>query len=223
MPKSSPGSKKSLKKEFENGSDKTAARFIPDKLGLQALAEAARSCTACDLYRHATQTVFGQGPRSAKLFLVGEQPGDREDLEGHPFVGPAGVLLAEALSSAGIERDEVYITNAVKHFKFSLRGKRRLHQKPTAGEIHACHPWLAAELSLIKPKTLVCLGATAAQVLLGRTFRITQRRGEIMATEYCSRTIATWHPAAILRAPDKQRRHEMKEQLISDLLQTQSP
>lgn len=203
----------------QGGVEKTAAQFLPPHRDLKALAEAASGCTACDLYRHATQTVFGEGPRKAKIVLVGEQPGDREDLEGHPFVGPAGVLLDEALKAAGIDRDDVYITNVVKHFKFTPSGKRRLHQKPNSREISACRPWLEAELDVIRPLALVCLGATPAQALLGRQFRISLHRGEVVSTDYCPRTLATWHPAAILRAPEQQRRYEMKQQLISDLSQ----
>ena len=203
----------------DDSEESTAAQVLPTHLDLKALAEAARGCTACDLYRGATQTVFGEGPRKAKIILIGEQPGDREDLAGHPFVGPAGLLLDESLRAAGIERKEVYITNVVKHFKFTLRGKRRLHQKPNSREIHACRPWLEAELAVIKPKALVCLGATPAQALMGREFRITLHRGEIIATDYCARTLATWHPAAILRMPDKDRRQEMRDQLVDDLRQ----
>lgn len=203
----------------KTGSERTAAEFIPETLDLKSLAKAAGGCTACDLYRDATQAVFGEGRRAAQLVLLGEQPGDREDIEGHPFVGPAGLLLDEALKAAGVERDEVYITNVVKHFKFALRGKRRLHKKPNAREIHACRPWLEAELAVIKPKALVCLGATAAQALLGRDFRITRQRGHTIASHWCSQTLATWHPAAILRMPDGARRQEMKTELISDLRQ----
>lgn len=203
----------------KSGFEQTAAAFLPQKVDLPSLRQAADVCTACDLYRDATQAVFGEGPPQAQVVLVGEQPGDREDLEGHPFVGPAGVLLDEALQAAGVPREDVYITNVVKHFKFTLRGKRRLHQKPNAREISACRPWLEAELGVIKPKMLVCLGATAAQALLGRDFRITQQRGQIIASDWCSRTLATWHPAAILRMPDPARREEMNAQLVSDLAQ----
>ncbi len=203
----------------KSGYEQTAAAFLPPKVDLPSLRQAADVCTACDLYRDATQAVFGEGPPQARVVLVGEQPGDREDLEGHPFVGPAGVLLDEALQAAGVPREDVYITNVVKHFKFTLRGKRRLHQKPNAREISACRPWLEAELGVIKPKMLVCLGATAAQALLGRDFRITQQRGQIIASDWCSRTLATWHPAAILRMPDPARREEMNAQLVSDLAQ----
>jgi len=203
--------------QSKSGFQQSAAAFLPEQIDLHTLREAASGCTACDLYRGATQAVFGEGPPQARVVLVGEQPGDREDLEGHPFVGPAGVLLDEALQAAGVPREDVYITNVVKHFKFTLRGKRRLHQKPSAREVSACRPWLEAELGVIKPELLVCLGATAAQALLGRDFRITQQRGQIIASDWCRRTLATWHPAAILRMPDPARREEMNAQLISDL------
>lgn len=203
----------------KSGAEKSAAEFLPEHLDLDSLAAAAEVYTGCDLYRDATQTVFGEGPAKAKIVMVGEQPGDREDREGRPFVGPAGILLDEALQEAGIDRDEVYITNAVKHFKFTMSGKRRLHKKPNAREIRACRPWLDAELAVIKPKALVCLGATPAQAILGRDFRITLSRGEVFATELCQRTLATWHPAAILRAPEKAQRDAMREELIQDLRQ----
>lgn len=199
--------------------ERSAAEFLPERLDLPSLVAAAEVCTGCDLFRDATQTVFGEGPPKAKIVMVGEQPGDREDREGKPFVGPAGILLDEALREAGIDRDEVYITNVVKHFKFTMSGNRRLHKKPNAREIRACRPWLEAELAVIKPKTLVCLGATPAQALIGRDFRITLQRGKPVETELCKRTLATWHPAAILRAPDKDRREQMREELISDLRQ----
>ena len=199
------------------GPEETAAAFIPDKFDLASLKDAAENCRGCHLYQHATQVVFGEGAAKAKIVLVGEQPGDREDQEGHPFVGPAGRLLDEALQHAGIARPQVYITNVVKHFKFVERGKRRVHQKPNAREVFACRPWLEAELKTIRPKTLVCLGATAAQAVFGPRFRITQSRGEVIATDWCARTMATWHPSAILRMPDQARRQEMQEQLIRDL------
>ncbi|MGV3486077.1 MAG: UdgX family uracil-DNA binding protein, partial [Planctomycetaceae bacterium] len=184
---------------------------------LSALKVAAEHCQGCHLYQHATQTVFGQGSAKAKIVLVGEQPGDREDREGLPFVGPAGKLLDDALAGAGIARPEVYITNVVKHFKFVERGKRRVHQKPTAREISACRQWLEAELATIKPAVMVCLGATAAQAIFGSSFRITKSRGEWIETNWCKKTLATWHPSAILRMPDPSRRQEMQEQLIRDL------
>jgi DNA polymerase len=206
----------------QEGFADTAARFMPNvaaeqPFDIDMLRQAAARCQACDLHQHATQTVFGVGPTSARVVIVGEQPGDREDIEGQPFVGPAGELLDHLLEQSGISRDDVYITNAVKHFKYVERGQRRLHKKPNSREIFACRPWLEAELNVIKPEVLVCLGATAAQAICGRDFRITQERGKIRSTEWCVRTVATWHPAAILRAPDAIRREEMKRQSIRDL------
>ncbi|NND95935.1 MAG: UdgX family uracil-DNA binding protein [Pirellulaceae bacterium] len=205
----------------QEGFDTTATQFLPDDRSLDALAKAAECCRACDLHQHATQTVFGVGSENARIVIVGEQPGDREDIEGRPFVGPAGQLLDEALQQAGIDRDQVYITNVVKHFKFTeqetTRGKRRLHKKPNSREIFACRPWLEAELAVTRPQALVCLGATAAQALFGRDFRITKQRGQPLATDWCTRTVATWHPAAILRMPDQQRREQMQWQLVNDL------
>ncbi len=195
----------------------SAADFLPQQKTLAALREAARGCQGCDLYRDATQTVFGEGSSQARLILIGEQPGDREDIEGHPFVGPAGRLLDESLAAAGIDRKEVYVTNAVKHFKWTARGKRRLHKKPGSREIVACHPWLLSEIEAIHPQGLICLGATAAQALLGSAFRITRQRGEILRSEQASWIMATYHPSAVLRAPDEERRREMHEELIGDL------
>ncbi len=159
---------------------RSAAAFVPARLGLAVLRRAAAGCTGCDLYRNATQTVFGEGARSAQLVLVGEQPGDREDREGHPFVGPAGRLLERALADAGIPRESVYITNAVKHFKWAARGKRRLHQRPREGEIDACNPWLVAEIAVVRPRVVVCLGSTAARAVFGRTVRIKDCRGRFL-------------------------------------------
>jgi uracil-DNA glycosylase len=207
--------------EKHEGFAETAAMYMPQESDLPSLRQAAMNCRACHLCEHATQTVFGEGPTDARIVLVGEQPGDREDIEGHPFVGPAGKLLDEALRDAGIDRNEVYITNVVKHFKFSEsptpRGKRRLHQKPDSREIFACRPWLEAELNAIQPDLVVCLGATPAQALFGRDFRITTNRGKIMATDWCQRTMATWHPAAILRMPDVERQAQMRAELAADL------
>ena len=207
--------------ETQEGFGTTATHFIPADKSIPSLAQAAKCCRACDLHRHATQIVFGRGPATARIVLVGEQPGDREDIEGKPFVGPAGKLLDSALEQARVKRDEVYITNVVKHFKFteeaSGRGKHRLHKKPDSREIFACRPWLEAELEVIKPEAIVCLGATAAQALFGRDFRITQQRGAVLPTEWCEQTVATWHPAAILRMPDEVRRAEMVKQLVDDL------
>lgn len=207
--------------QTQEGFGTTATHFLPEDRSLPSLSAAADCCRACDLHQWATQTVFGKGPAEAKLVLIGEQPGDREDIEGEPFVGPAGKLLDGALQRAGINRRDVYITNVVKHFKFkeqpTPRGKRRLHQKPDSREIFACRPWLEAELSAINPQSIVCLGATSAQALFGRDFRISRQRGVVLTTEWSENTIATWHPAAILRMPDKDRQTEMQSQLISDL------
>jgi uracil-DNA glycosylase len=170
---------------------------------LATIARRAEGCTNCDLYRNATQTVFGEGSPDADLMLVGEQPGDKEDLEGRPFVGPAGKVLADGLAEAGIDRDRVYITNVVKHFKWRPAGKVRLHQKPSAGEIRACKPWLVDELVLVDPRLVVLLGATAAQAMLGSSFRVTQRRGELVDWEHKPLVMATIHPSAVLRADDR--------------------
>jgi uracil-DNA glycosylase len=182
--------------------DETAAPLIPERPTLPKLREAAAGCTACDLYKTGTQTVFGEGTRNADVMFVGEQPGDQEDKAGKPFVGPAGRLLDEALGDAGIDRSKVYVTNAVKHFKWVGRGKRRIHQKPNWGEIAACHPWLEAELAVVKPRVLVCLGATAAQALLGRQFRVTKERGKPVDSDLAEHVLATIHPSAILRDPE---------------------
>ena len=189
--------------------------MVPTDPDLDELRDSAATCTACDLYRNATQTVFGKGLVRAQVMLVGEQPGDREDVEGEPFVGPAGRLLDEALVAAGIDRDQAYVTNVVKHFKFEQRGKRRIHKKPNMAEITACRPWLDAEIQVVQPSALVCLGATAAQALLGRSFRVTQQRGEFVESDLAPLVTATIHPSAILRAPDE-REVEMKG-LIEDL------
>jgi len=176
-----------------------------------------KGCKACDLYRRGTQTVFGEGPPTADLMLVGEQPGDAEDLAGHPFVGPAGKLLDRALEEAGIDRSLVYVTNVVKHFKWEPRGKRRIHAKPNAGEIGACRPWLETEIALVKPRVLVCLGATAAQALLGRSFKVTQQRGTFVASPLAPRVTATVHPSSILRAPDDESRRAEMAEFVKDL------
>jgi len=203
------------------GFDQTATHFMPSQIDLPSLQQAATRCSACDLHQCATQLVFGVGPADAKIVLIGEQPGDQEDLVGKPFVGPAGQLLDDVLAKAGLDRSELYITNVVKHFKFKMqetpRGKRRLHQKPDSREIYACRPWLEAELAVVAPDAIVCLGATAAQSLLGRDFRITKMRGQPMATDWCQRTIATWHPAAILRMQDSDRQLQMTNQMAADL------
>ncbi len=196
---------------------RSAAKYLPEKRSLKSLREAARGCRGCDLYKHATQTVFGEGKARAKLMFVGEQPGNSEDLQGHPFVGPAGVLLNKAMQQAGIAPKSVYITNAVKHFKYIERGKKRIHQKPKTIEIAACEPWLEAEIALVRPQLVVALGATAAQVFLGSNFRLTKHRGEVLASPLAPRVTATVHPSSILRAPDdKTRRRELRK-FIEDL------
>lgn len=180
----------------------SAARFLPESHDLGSLRSAAAGCEGCDLFRNATQTVFGEGPGRARYMLVGEQPGDQEDRQGHPFVGPAGRILDRGLEEAGMDRDEVYVTNAVKHFSFTERGKRRIHQKPTAAEIEACRPWLDAELAAVRPGVVVVMGATAARSLLGRAFRVTRQRGEPVPMGDAL-AVATIHPSAVLRAPDR--------------------
>jgi uracil-DNA glycosylase len=169
------------------------------------------------LYKRGTQTVFGEGARHARVLFVGEQPGDKEDLEGKPFVGPAGRILDKALEAAGIDRTDVYVTNAVKHFKWEPRGKRRIHKKPNQLEITACRPWLEAEVAVVKPEVIVCLGATAAQSLLGKSFKVTERRGEMIAHTLAPLVVATVHPSSILRAPDEERRHDEMARFIEDL------
>jgi DNA polymerase len=195
----------------------SAFTFIPERPTIPKLWEAAQGCTACDLYKHATQAVLGEGPRRASAFFIGEQPGDQEDLAGHPFVGPAGKVLDEALIAAGIPRDEVFVTNAVKHFKWEPRGKKRIHQKPNAGEVKACRPWLETELAIVKPEIIVCLGATAAQSLMGPAFRITRDHGLFFPTAWAPWLTATLHPSAILRMPDREKREEARAQLLDDL------
>jgi uracil-DNA glycosylase len=183
----------------------TAADFLPDRLSLTALREAALGCKGCHLWELGTQTVFGEGPKNASAMFVGEAPGDREDKQGKPFVGPAGHILDQALEAAGIDRSTAYLTNAVKHFKWQARGKRRIHQKPNWTEMTACRPWLEAELAVIRPRVLVLLGATAAQSLLGREFRVTQHRGELLASDLAEAVTATVHPSSILRGQPEQR------------------
>jgi uracil-DNA glycosylase family protein len=195
----------------------TAAPLIPARPTLAALQESARGCRACDLWKRGTQTVFGEGSPRARVMFVGEQPGDKEDLAGRPFVGPAGALLDKALEQAGINRGEVYVTNAVKHFKWEPRGKRRIHKKPNQLQISACRPWLDAEIEVIRPAVIVCLGATAAQALLGKSFRVTQRRGEMLASGLGPMITATVHPSSILRAPDDEARHREMELFVEDL------
>ena len=195
----------------------SAREFVPDKGGLTATRDAAAGCRGCHLHEHATQTVFGEGPRSARLMLVGEMAGDHEDREGHPFVGPAGRELDRALEAAGIDRGGVYVTNVVKHFKFEERGKRRIHQTPRKGEIDACMPWLDTEIKLIRPRGIVTLGATAAKALLGSGFRLTQHRGELVESELAPVMAATVHPSAIVRDRDEASREAERDALASDL------
>jgi uracil-DNA glycosylase len=193
-----------------------AAEFVPAKKTLPQLREAVQCCRGCDLYRHAIQAVAGEGPPSASIVFVGEQPGDEEDRQGRPFVGPAGRLFDRALQEAGIDRSTVYVTNAVKHFKFEERGKRRIHKKPSAGESKACRPWLEAELAAISPKILVCLGATAAQSVFGSDYRVTKDRGQFVKHAWAPQATSTIHPSAILRAPDEQR-HIEYQRFVEDL------
>src|SRR3989440_6310810 len=195
----------------------SAAEFFPSRKSLKAFRDAAADCKACDLWKRGTQTVFGEGSRRAEVLFVGEQPGNEEDLTGEPFVGPAGRLLNEALTEAGIDRAQTYVTNVVKHFKWEPRGKRRIHKKPNASEISACRPWLEAEIDLLKPQVIVCLGATAAQALLGRAFRVTQHRGELMKSALAPFLMATVHPSSILRAPDDETRHSEMQRFVDDL------
>jgi DNA polymerase len=207
----------------------TAADYLPQRISLPALQGAVQDCRGCDLYRRATQAVLGEGDPRARVMLVGEQPGDEEDVAGRPFVGPAGRLLDRMLEAAGVPRAEVYVTNAVKHFKWVPRGKRRLHQKPSGGEVEACRPWLEAELAAVKPEVLVLLGATAAQSLLGRAFKVTKSRGVPFASRYAPVTVATVHPSSLLRIPDPiERRHaralfQREMELVSEALRAGVP
>jgi uracil-DNA glycosylase family protein len=196
---------------------RTASEFLPKDCNLAAMQKAVQGCQGCDLYRNATHAVFGEGKKGADLMLVGEQPGDKEDLAGKPFVGPAGHLLDRCLDAAGIDRTKVYVTNAVKHFKWEPRGKLRIHKKPTSLEIAACKPWFDAEVKAVGPKLLVCLGATAAQSLLGRAFRVTQHRGEIFESANHPPILATVHPSSILRAQDDESRERERLEFVEDL------
>ena len=184
---------------------------------MRALNAAAHECRGCDVYKTATQVVFGAGPRAARVMFVGEQPGDQEDRQGEPFVGPAGAMLDKALADAGIPRDQVYVTNAVKHFKWEPRGKRRIHKKPRASEIKACRPWLEAELRAVNPAIVVCLGATAAQSVFGSQFKLMQQRGQLLPSSLATQAVATIHPSAVLRAPDSEGRKEAYGMLVADL------
>jgi len=195
----------------------TAAKLIRPGASLEELREIAARCKACDLWMRGTQTVFGEGPVPAELMFVGEQPGDKEDLEGRPFVGPAGAVLDRGLEEAGIDRNTVYVTNVVKHFKWEPRGKRRIHKKPNALQIAACRPWLEAEIDRVRPRVVVLLGATAAQAMLGNKFRVTQQRGEILPFSLAPYAMATVHPSSILRAPDDESRQRERLDFVRDL------
>jgi uracil-DNA glycosylase family protein len=199
----------------------SAADFLPANRTLQSLREAAQSCRGCDLYQNATQTVFGEGPGKASLVLIGEQPGDQEDRQGHPFVGPAGRLLDKALAEADIPREAVYVTNAVKHFRWIWRGKKRLHQKPAIRQVMACKPWLEAELEMLQPKVLVCLGGTAAQAILGRTVLITKERGKFLNTSWGLPTFITIHPSAIYRHREKEEQDKEYRRFASEMKEVQ--
>ena|SRR5215472_6654034 len=202
-------------KESQSG----AAALVPPSPTLRTLQDASKTCKACDLSKLGTQTVFGEGPAPARVMFVGEQPGDSEDRSGHPFVGPAGRLLDEVLAEVGIDRSEVYVTNVVKHFKWvaAQRGKRRIHKKPRQSEIEACRPWLDAELQIVKPQVLVCLGASAGQALLGKDFRVTRARGNLIKSDLAPHVLATVHPASILRAPDAAAREQQRRDFVRDL------
>jgi DNA polymerase len=195
----------------------SAAGLIPNEPRVEELREAAAECTACPLYRNATQTVFGEGPEHARVMFVGEQPGDSEDLAGHPFVGPAGKLLDRCMKEAGIDRGRAYVTNAVKHFKWVPRGPRRIHSKPSSMEIAACFPWLEAEIAAVKPRVVVALGATAAQALFGKAFRVTRERGRLVPSRFAPYALATVHPSSLLRAPDEETRHREMQLFVEDL------
>ncbi|HWC99138.1 MAG TPA: UdgX family uracil-DNA binding protein [Candidatus Sulfopaludibacter sp.] len=194
-----------------------ASQYVPEKATLPELAEAVQRCKGCDLYKNATQGVLGEGPAGSRVVMVGEQPGDREDLAGKPFVGPAGILLDRALEAAGIARADVYITNAVKHFKFEERGKRRIHKKPSTVEVQACYPWLEAELAVVRPELIVCLGATAAHAVIGKAHRLLQERGKFFDHPLAGAVTATVHPSAILRSRDPESRERDFEAFVKDL------
>ena len=189
----------------------------PDTTSWSAVREAAKGCEACHLYKRATQTVFGEGPKDAPIMLVGEQPGDYEDVAGKPFVGPAGKIMDRALEEAGIDRSHVYVTNAVKHFKWEPRGKRRIHKKPNSREIAACRPWLEAEVRLVKPQLVVCLGSTAGQAFFGPSFRVTRERGKVLSSKLAPKVVATVHPSSLLRQPDEESREREYERFVVDL------
>jgi uracil-DNA glycosylase len=210
-----------LKPAMPRTASTSAAEYIPEHPTPRTLRAAVQTCRRCDLYACATQAVFGEGPNSAQIVFIGEQPGDEEDRQGHPFVGPSGKLLDRALVEAGIDRSLVYVTNAVKHFKFEERGKRRLHKKPNGMEIRACRPWLEAEINLIQPQIIVCLGATAAQSIFGGMYRLTKERGLFVQNSWAPHVTSTVHPSAILRAPDEEQRHLEYEKFVADLKKVQ--
>jgi DNA polymerase len=200
-----------------NTTERSALDFFPSKLSYPSLRKAAASCRGCDIYINATQTVFGEGAADAPVMFIGEQPGDEDDLKGQPFVGPAGRLFDKAMADAGVDRGQAYVTNVVKHFKWKPRGKRRLHERPRASEVGACLPWLEAEIEVVKPRILVFLGATAAQSLLGRSFRVTRMRGVWLESVLADNVLATVHPSSILRAPDAQAREQQYAEFVADL------
>ncbi len=209
--------KRSGARKIAEGANKWRPAPVPATESLKTVRDAASVCTACPLYKNATQTVFGEGPRNASMMLVGEQPGDSEDVSGKPFVGPAGKIMDRALQQAGISRREVYVTNTVKHFKWEPRGKRRIHQKPNSRDIAACKPWLEAELRLVNPDLVVCLGATAAQAFLGSSFRVTKERGRVLSSPLAPKIIATVHPSSLLRQPDEESREREYALFVADL------
>jgi len=209
--------RRSLSKVTDEEDEKWRPASVPETDDLAKVAAAARACKACHLYKLGTQTVFGEGPKRAKILLLGEQPGDQEDLTGKPFVGPAGKLLNRALIDAGIGRGDVYVTNTVKHFKWEPRGKRRIHQKPNSREIAACRPWMEAEFRIVRPNVLVCLGSTAAQALFGSAFRVTRERGKILASPFAPKVVTTVHPSSLLRQPDEESRAREYALFVADL------
>jgi uracil-DNA glycosylase len=202
---------------MKNSVSVSAEQYLPERPTLPRLREAVQSCRGCDLYKNATQAVFGEGPRSARIVFIGEQPGDEEDLKGQPFVGPAGRLFDRALQDAGIDRSEVYVTNSVKHFRFEERGKRRLHKKPRQSQIDACSPWLKAELEIVRPKVLVCLGATAARALFGPLYKLTKERGRWTPHPWAADATSTVHPSSLLRIPDSADRKAAYETFVEEL------
>ena len=209
-----------LRKSADKKSDGTKTwrpAPVPETASLTKLRDAARACRACPLYQNATQTVFGEGPKGATVMFLGEQPGDQEDLAGKPFIGPAGKLLDRALTEAGINRHEVYVTNTVKHFKWEPRGKRRIHKKPSSRDIAACRPWFEAELEIVRPAVLVCLGSTAAQAIFGSSFRITRERGKVLKSDLANRVLTTVHPSSILRQLDGEARQREYALFVADL------